>query len=491
MGQDASAAIIKDGQLVFAMEEERLIRNKHARSLMPSRSILEGLKFIKKNIRDVEFVAYYANYFHIEEDIKSYFKHTFGYAPKILFFDHHLCHAASAFFPSRYKESIIFTADYSGDGVSTTLSIGKSNQIKFIKKFKKPNSLGIFYSLFTQLLGFNFDNDEYKVMGLAPYGKNNFDLKKIISVEDNGEYLLNKSILNLNLKSRQSPLYNSKIFQLLGLEKPFDSNNINKKQKDLAASEEIILKLLKDIQRKTQIKKLCMAGGVSLNCEVVKKIADEKIFDEIFVQPASSDAGTSVGAAYLALIKKYNAKIEDIKSHVYLGNQFNNDEIQKILNKCNIKYKDINKNKNYDKFLESISKNNIAAKFREGFRPFAPTVINELAEKNFNFGTKIDNYKHMNINVQAKKRFKKNFPSCTHINSTSRIQVLKKNENNFYYDLLYQLHKDYEIDCLINTSFNLNEQPIVNTPQNALGCFYSSGIDHLLLGDFLISKDKN
>ena len=530
MGQDASAAIIYNGELVYAMEEERFSRHKHARSVMPTKSIFDGLKSIKKTIKDVEFVAYYANYSNFENDIKSYFKITFGYAPKIIFFDHHLCHAASAFFPSQYKNSIIFTADYSGDGVSTTLSLGRDKEIKFLKKFEKPNSLGMFYAGFTQVLGFSFDNDEYKVMGLAPYGKNNYDLSKIISVSDNGDYLLKKDLINTNLKSRQSPLFNEKIFKLLKINKYFNNNKINQDKKDLAFSvqlklEEIIIKLLKNTYQKTKIKNLCMAGGVSLNCAVVKKIADLKIFDNIFVQPASSDAGTALGAACLAYIKKYNKNIYKVKSHVYLGNKFNNDKIKKILTICNLKYKDISKNNTYDKLLEEISQNKIVSifrgrhefgpralgnrsiianprkknmksilnnkiKFREGFRPFAPVVTDKLSSKYFHLNTNIKNYKHMNINVSAKSATSKKFPSCVHVDDTSRVQIIEKKDNDFIYNLLSELEKKYEIDCLINTSFNLNEMPIVNTPQDALSSFYSSGIDYLLIGNFLISKDQ-
>lgn len=528
MGQDASAAFIEDGELVFAMEEERFTRNKHARTLMPTNSIKAGLKFLKKKINDVEYIAFYANYFQIEQDLKSYFKFTFGYSPKILFFDHHLSHAASAFYPSKFRKSLIFTADYSGNGVSTTLSIGNEKKIKFIKKFKKPNSLGIFYSLFTQLLGFNFDNDEYKVMGLAPYGKNNYDLSKIISVESNGNYLLNQKILNLNLKSRQSPLYNNELLRILNITEKFNSKKIIRKQKDLAFSvqhklEEIIVKLLVDAQKKTKIKKLCMAGGVSLNCAVVKKISDLKIFEEIFVQPASSDAGSAMGAACLALVKKFNRTLKKVKSHVYLGNKYNNSKIRYILEKCNIKYSDINKSKTYKFFLDQISNDKVVSvfrgrhefgpralgnrsifanpknknmksilnnkiKFREGFRPFAPVIMNTYAKTYFELKTKLNNYKHMNINVSAKKNAKIDFPSCVHVDGSSRLQVINKEDNLFLYNLLNQLHSKYDTNCLINTSFNLNEMPIVNTPQDALSCFYASGIDHLLIGDFLISK---
>ena len=526
-GQDASAAIIHNGKCVFAMEEERFIRIKHARGVMPTNSIKEGLKYINKTIKDVEYVSYYANYKNIEKDIEAYFKHHFNHSPKILFFDHHLCHAASTFFPSNFKKSLIFTADYSGDGISTTLSIGDNDNIKILKKYSKPNSLGIFYSIFTQVLGFNYDDDEYKVMGLAPYGDPSYDLSKIIKYDNSGDYSLNDKLINLNSKSRQSPLYNSNFLKYLNTSKILNSNKITKDHKDLAASvqftlEKIVINLLKDSFNKTQISNLCLAGGVSLNCAMVKKISDLKIFKNIFVQPASSDAGTALGSAILAC-KKKNFKIKKFSSHVYLGNNYKNSDIKKVLDTCNVSYDHINNNNNKDFLTESLHKNLIISifrgrhefgpralgnrsilanpklanmksilnnkiKFREGFRPFAPIVLDKIVDKYFEINSNINDYKHMTINVKAKEITNRKFPSCVHVDQTSRIQILKKQDNSFIYNILNNIKNEYEIDCLINTSFNVNKMPIVNTPQDALSCFFSSGIDLLLLGDYLIKK---
>ena len=421
-GQDAAATIIQDGKCVFAMEEERFIRTKHARGVMPTNSIREGLKYINKTIKDVEFVSYYANYKNIRKDLEAYFKYYFDHSPEILFFDHHLCHAASTFYPSNFKKSLIFTADYSGDGISTTLSVGDGENIKVIKKFSKPNSLGIFYSMFTQVLGFNYDDDEYKVMGLAPYGDPIYDLSKIIKSDNLGNYDLIKKFINLKSKSRQSPLFSQNLLKQLKLNKIFNSKNISRKQKDLAASvqftlENIVTNLLKDLFNKTKISNLCLAGGVSLNCAMIKKISDLKIFKNIFVQPASSDAGTSLGSAILAC-KIKNQKIKKFSSQAYLGNSFNNVEIKKVLDICNLSYEHISKNHNKEFIIEKLKSNSIFAifkgrhefgpralgnrsifanpkltnmksvlnnkiKFREGFRPFAPIILDKLADKYF------------------------------------------------------------------------------------------------------------
>ena len=516
-GQDAAATIIQNGKCVFAMEEERFVRTKHARGLMPTNAIIEGLKTINKTMKDVEFVSYYANYKNIKDDLKSYFKHYFNHSPEILFFDHHLCHAASAFYPSNFKKSLILTADYSGDGISTTISVGDEDNIKVLKKYSKPNSLGIFYSMFTQILGFNYDDDEYKVMGLAPYGEPRYNLSKIIKYDKLGDYDLNQKFINLGSKSRQNPLFNNKLLNELKIHKKFNSRNITQDQKDLAASvqftlEKIITNLVKDFFHKTKISNLCLAGGVALNCAMIKKISDLKIFKNIFVQPASSDAGTSLGSAILAHKTKKNYNIKKFFSHTYLGNSFKDSEIKKILNTCNINYEHINKDYNKEYIVEKLNKNSIFAifkgrhefgpralgnrsifanpklknmksilnnkiKFREGFRPFAPIIIDKLADNYFDLTSDSNDYKHMNINVGAKKITKEKFPSCVHVDSTSRVQIIKKEDNYFIYNLLKSLNEGHNIDCLINTSFNVNKMPIVNTPQDALSCFFSSGID--------------
>ncbi len=527
-GQDASVAIIQNGDLVFAMEEERFTRQKHSRGVMPTNAITKGLNFIQKSIRDVEYVAYYANYFKIKDDLNRYFKHNFGYSPKILFYDHHMCHAASAFFPSKFEKSLIFTADYSGDGVSTTVSIGKGKNIETVKRYKKPNSLGIFYSMFTQILGFEFDNDEYKVMGLAPYGKNKIDLNKFIQTDRSGDYKLNFRYLNLNNRSRQDTLYNNKFISELNLSSKYKHNNITQKQKDIAFSvqsklEEIIVNLIKNFQKKYKINNLCMAGGVSLNCAVVRKISQLNIFKNIFVQPASSDAGAALGAAILAYIEKFE-KFKKVKNHVYLGNQYNNNEIKYILKNCNIKHTKLNQNNLKNFISEKISKDfvfgifkgrheygpralgnrsilanpknknmksilNHKIKFREGFRPFAPIVMQENANKLFDLRLPPENYKHMTINVSSFKKTEKYFPSCVHVDGTSRVQILNKKDNVFIYEILSCLDRDFDINCLINTSFNLNKMPIVNTPQDALSCFFGSGLDYLVMEDYLIEKN--
>ena len=220
---------------------------------------------------------------------------------------------------------------------------------------------GYLYSIFTQLLGFNFDSDEYKIMGLAPYGSRPINLDKIILSDKNGNYSINKSIINKNYKSRQSPLYNEKIYKYLNIKKKFDSKKISNNQKNIAASvqkklEDIIIQLVQDIYRKTKIKKICFAGGVSLNCAALRKISNLNIFDDIFVQPASSDAGTSIGAAFLAYLDQFkNTKIQKPSSHVYLGNEFKNNYIKKILEVCNLNFENIYSRNKYNFLLDEIA----------------------------------------------------------------------------------------------------------------------------------------
>lgn len=522
-GQDASAVLINNGKLIFAMEEERLTRVKHAPGVMPILAIKEALAFAKKKITDVDKIALYADYPEQKKNIKNFFNFNFGYCPDLVCFEHHLCHAASAYYPSGFDESIIITADFSGNGISTAIYEGRNGKIKNIKKFPKPNSLGIFYSLITQSLGFNFDNDEYKVMGLASYGKPNIKLDKLITFS-NLNYKLNNKYLDLLNVNRQLPLYNNNLLRLLNLKKRYNPNEYNKNKLNIAATAQdilnkIVLNLVADSYKETKIKKICFAGGVFLNCQTIMKVSKLEFIENIFVQPASSDAGAALGAAILASNK--NKKYQ-CAGNLYLGNNFTNRKILKVLKNANAKYVKINK-KSLSQLMIEISKNKIFAifkgrhefgpralgnrsimaspknknmknilnmkiKFREAFRPFAP-IIREIDSKEFfHIDLPYKVYNSMNVNVTAKAITKKKYPSVVHVDGTSRVQIIRKTDNKFLYELLTQLKEKNNIDCLINTSFNLDKMPIVNTPVDALSVFFAVGIDYLILGDFIVLK---
>lgn len=527
--QNSAACLIINGKLEFAQEEERINRIKNSRGLMPTNAIKEALNFKKLKINNIDFIAYSSKNLKLINKIKSYFDFTFGYCPKIIPIEHHTCHAYSTFYPSGFAKANILTADFSGDGVSTTINLGDKNGIKRIKEFKKPNSLGIFYGLITQAIGFDLDNDEYKVMGLASFGNPKYNFDKILKIDKDG-YKLNRKIINsqelndsnsLNL-SRQEPFYSNYLLKHLGIKKRI-LNNINKKKIDLAASAQYQLNLAAEslfrwTYKKTKINNFCLAGGVALNCTMNKHLSNLDFVNNFYVQPASSDAGNALGAA-IYVAKKLREKLI-FRDNVYLGNSFKNSQIKKILKNNNL-YKSVKK---FDKKLiakllanskvvaifqgshefgpralgnRSILANpknrnmknilNQKIKYRENFRPFAPVVLKQHASKYFKIKKGID-YSSMTVTCDVKKDVKRVLPSCVHFDNTSRVQVLEYSKNKKIGDILIEFGKLTGDPVLINTSFNLNKEPNVNTIENAISTFFSSGIDYLILENYILGK---
>ncbi len=525
-----AACLVINGKLEFAQEEERFNRIKNSGGLMPTYAIKQALKFKKIDIRDVDYVAFHSNYPKLINKIESYFVFNFGYSPKIKFVDHHSSHAYSAYYPSGFKKANILTLDYSGNGISTTISLGIENKIKRFKEIKKPNSLGIFYGLITQILGFEIDNDEYKVMGLASYGKPKYNLNNILNV-DKDIFRLNNKILNIAeldkkkslMLTRQEPFYSDYLLKQLKLKRRLEKNIHSKKKKDLASSAQNQLNLaaenlFKYAYKKNKVNNFCLAGGVALNCTMNNHLSQLDFVKKLFIQPASSDAGCSIGAAFF-VANKLREKII-IKNKVYLGNQFNNSQIKQILKNNNI----LKFAKKYDcKFIaKKLAESKIVAvfqgrhefgpralgnrsilanpqnvnmkrilnkkiKYREGFRPFAPIVLKNNSNKYFNLKQGVD-YSSMTVTCEAKKNVKKIFPSCIHYDNTARVQILEKNKNKKIEKILETFGKITGHPVLINTSFNLNKQPNVNTPEEAISTFYASGIDYLVLQDYILCK---
>ena len=528
--ENPAATLIINGDVVFAQEEERFNRIKHSRGLIPTFAIQECLKYKNINIKEIDYIAFASNLPQLRNKISDYFNFNFGYCPKIVFIDHHLCHAASAFYPSGFKETIILTADYSGNGVSTTISIGKNNQINRIKEFKKPNSLGIFYSLITQVLGFEIDNDEYKLMGLASYGKPKYNLDKILEV-GKGYYKLNQKIISKNEfkyskdLTRQEPFYSKELLKILKIKKRLKKKDFTNKI-DIAASaqkklNDAAISLIKWAYEKTKISNLCIAGGVGLNCTMNKKISELSFIKNLYVQPASSDAGNSLGAALITSLK-FDKRIK-VKEHVYLGNQYNNKHIAKVLKNNGLYNKTIKLNEKFvaKKLCQSkifavfqgrqefgpralgnrsilanpMNKNmknilNAKIKYREEFRPFAPIVMKKASTKYFKIKKGVD-YRHMTVTCDAKPGISQLIPSCVHVDNTARVQLLEKGKNKLIENILNEFGKLSKNPVLINTSFNLNRQPNVNTPEDAISTFYASGIDYLIIGDRILLKNND
>ena len=525
--QDSAAVIMKNGKLLFAQEEERFTRLKHSASSLPLQSIKKGLEYCNLTIFDIDVVAYFAEYYNFRDRLKSFFLHHFNYCPKIVFKNHHLCHAASAFYSSGFKESCILTSDFSGDGISTGLYYSKNNKIKTHKLFKKPQSLGIFYSIITQILGFRRDSDEYKVMGMSSYGKPTLDLSWLIK-QTSGGYSLNESYLKkLNLTgtklpSKQEPIYNKKILKKINFN-PSTIKVYNKYHYDFASSaqktlNEISVNLCKILKKKFNSQNLCIAGGVGLNCVMNQAILKDKIFKNIFVQPASSDSGTALGAAYL-VSNDYGYKFNKL-DNVYLGNSYSNYSIKYSLKNSSAKFKEvkypekvaaklISENKIVGWFqgrheygpralgsrsilANPMNKNmkdiiNKKVKFREQFRPFAPSCLEEDA-KNFFILDEQKSFPFMTFTVDVKREKKSLIPSVVHVDGTARLQTVSKKQNNIYYKLISEFKKRTKVPIVINTSFNVNGEPIVNTPEQAIAAYFSTGMDALLIGNFYLDK---
>lgn len=527
--QDVSAVLIKDGKVIVAIEEERLSRIKFSAGKLPYLSIVEVLKIAKITIQDIDVVAFHGSTWlpDFTPKLKQYFEQHFGYAPTIKLYHHHDCHVASAFYASGFDEALIFSYDGSGDGISFQVSIGKDNKTTTIYRAERPNSLGIFYSLITQYCGFTKDSDEYKLMGLSSYGNRNaFDFSFLIDVQ-NGELKLNEAYLIKILTNQPSAhkdemLFNEKFEEKLDKKRRLPKTNFNDFYKDIAASaqqhfENCLLKLVEFYCKETQLTKVCLSGGAALNCVANQKIMNANFVDNIYIQPASSDAGISLGAAWLASIDNNTKPIST--ENTYLGNYYTNEEIEFILKSCKINYKKIEnpsivaakliaENKVIGWFQDkmefgpralgnrSILANscnpdiqkivNEKIKLRESFRPFCPSVLEEDVEKYFIGKQKKSPY--MTITYAVNEYAQKHIKGVLHVDDTARIQTVNISQNERFYLLLSELKKLTGHGVVLNTSFNLSHEPIVCTPRDALATFFSSGLDALIIGDFFIEK---
>ncbi len=583
---DSAACIIKDGKIIAAAQEERFTRKKHDSSY-PKNAINFVLQFANLSLSEVDQIVFYEKPFlKFERLLETYV----AFAPRgfasfsqampiwikeklfqknlllnklkehdnryisdknIFFSDHHLSHAASAFFPSPFEEAIILTADGVGEWATTTLSIGEGNKLEIIKEIHFPHSIGLLYSAFTYYIGFKVNSGEYKLMGLAPYGNPIYEnkIKKLIDIKDDGSFRLNQKYFNY---ATGLTMTNSKFHNLFG-QNPRNSNNekLTQFHMDIASSvqkvtEEIMLKLLKAIKKEYDFKNLCLAGGVALNCVANGKILQEKIFDKIWIQPAAGDAGGSIGAAlalwYIEQGNRRKINQDDDMNGSYLGNEFSNNQIEKELMSLGadyeiVDYKDlINKTSDYlsqekiigwfqgrmefgpralgcrsilgDPRSNKMQKNlNLKIKYRESFRPFAPSILKEDLSKWFDLSVEspymllvanINIDKKIEMTQKQKKLFgidklnikRSEVPAVTHVDYSSRIQTVDKKTNKYFYDLISKFKEKTGCPIIVNTSFNVRGEPIVNTPTNAFNCFMETELDYLIIGNFILDKNK-
>ena len=582
---DSAACIVQDGEIIAAAQEERFTRKKHDPNY-PKNAINFVLNYSNLKLSEVDQIVFFEKPFlKFERLLETYV----AFAPKgfvsfskamplwikeklfqknllfnklkehdenfksdenIYFSDHHLSHAASAFFPSPFEEAVVLTADGVGEWATTTVAVGKGNDLEVKKEIQFPHSLGLLYSAFTYYTGFKVNSGEYKLMGLAPYGSPIYQdkIKKLIDVKDDGTFRLNQKYFNY---ATGLTMTNDKFHKLFGQE-PRDpkKDQITQFHMDIASSiqhvtEEIMIKLAKGIRNEYGIKNLCLAGGVALNCVANGKILKEKIFDNVWIQPAAGDAGGSLGAA-LALwhieqgnIRKIN-KNDSMKGS-YLGCEFNQQQIEKELNSLGANFQTFEYESLIEKTAEFLAnekaigwfqgrmefgpralgarsilgdprsdkmqKNlNLKVKYRESFRPFAPSILREDLSKWFDLDvdspymllvSDINAEKKIEMTEQQKQLFgidklnikRSEIPAVTHVDYSARIQTVTKNTNKSYFDLITKFKEKTGCPVIVNTSFNVRGEPIVNTPTDAFNCFMGTELDYLVIGNCILNKN--
>jgi len=471
---------------------------------------------------------------------------------KLLFSEHHLSHAASAFYPSPFESAAILTLDGVGEWTTTSFGVGIGNKLNLIKEIHFPHSLGLLYSAFTYYLGFKVNSGEYKVMGLAPYGNPKYVKlikEKLIRVADDGSFQLDMSYFNFGVGLTMTNKNFNKIFEGLPRE---PETKISQKHMDIAASiqevtAEIVVKLAKNIANTTGEKNLCLAGGVALNCVVNGILLREKIFDRIWVQPAAGDAGGALGAAlciwyqYYSKERIFSGDLDDMKGS-YLGPDFSDEEIKKTLDNCNAKYIRLSTEELILRVAESLSKQkavgwmqgrmefgpralgarsiladprsfemqsqlNLKVKYRESFRPFAPSIIEDDLGEWFDmqdvspymlFVSKILENRcyeltpdQESLNGFDKLKFPlSSVPAITHVDYTARVQTVHEYTNPLYYALIQKFKEITGCPILVNTSFNVRGEPIVCSPDDAFKCFMNTEMDLLAIGNYLLLKDE-
>ncbi len=583
---DSAAALLRNGEIIAAAQEERFSRKKHD-ARYPYNAVKYVLEEGNINLNEVDHIVFFEKPFlKFERLLETYmafaprgFKsfslsmpiwlreklfqkkflfenlkqhdEKFKDINKIKFSEHHYSHAASAFYPSPFKESVILTLDGVGEWATTTVAIGKDNKLKMLKEIHFPHSLGLLYSAFTYYTGFKVNSGEYKVMGLAPYGKPKYKdliINELIDLKNDGSFKLNMKYFNY---ATGLTMTNSKFSNLFG-------HPVRDPKKDLltdfhmdiaasiqAVTEEVILRLTKDISKEYKIKNLCLAGGVALNCVANGKILNEKHFENIWIQPAAGDAGGSLGAAlayWHQELKKPRTDFKDKMKGAYLGPKYSNDLIKKKLDILKAKYtkkstdetsslvaKELSNNKTVGWFQgrmefgpralggrsiladprsEKMQKElNLKVKFRESFRPFAPSVLREDVSNWFEIDydspymllvAEVKKDIQVSMSEKDKKLFgieklnvkRSSIPAVTHVDYSARIQTVHKDTNHKYYNLINEFKKITNCPVIVNTSFNVRGEPIVCSIEDAFNCFMGTNLDLLVIEDFILFKDE-
>ena len=587
---DSAAALIINGKIISAAQEERFSRKKH-----DARYPFNAVEFVLNNsslkLNQIDHIVFFEKPFlKFERLLETYLAFSpkgftsfsmsmpiwlreklfqkkflfeklkqhddnFNDPGRIYFSEHHYSHAASAFYPSPFKDAVILTLDGVGEWATTTVAIGNNNNIEMLKEIHFPHSIGLLYSAFTYYIGFKVNSGEYKVMGLAPYGESkykNIILKELVDLKEDGSFRLNMKYFNY---ATGLTMTNENFSSLFGqkVRNP-EKELLTQFHMDVAASiqaviEEIIIKLTTSLSKENKSKNLCMAGGVALNCVANGKIIKNNLFENIWIQPAAGDAGVSLGAALAFWYKELGKKRfleagEDQMRGSYLGPSFDDHQIEKTLKSLNGKYTKLDEENLISTIADQIKngkvvgwfqgsmefgpralgarsiiadprsekmqkKLNLKVKFRESFRPFAPSILREDLNDWFDLNQDspymllvADVQKKIQIPISEKdqKLFgidklnvkSSTIPAVTHIDYSSRIQTVHEKTNPKYYKLLKKFKEITNCPVLVNTSFNIRGEPIVCTVEDAFRCFMGTNLDILVCGNFILNKsDQN
>jgi len=484
--------------------------------------------------------------------IRDIIKKELGYRGKVLFPEHHESHAASAFYPSPFSEAAILTVDAVGEWATTSYGIGKDNDINITSELRFPHSLGLLYSAFTYYTGFKVNSSEYKVMGLAPYGEPEYVdliLRELVDLKEDGSFKLNMKYFNY---CTGLTMTNNRFNKLFGGPPRKSESKITQREMDLARSiqvvtEEIVFRMVNHVYKETGKKNLCLAGGVALNCVSNGRLLREGPFENLWIQPAAGDAGGALGVALLIWYKYLgnNRKLDEVRvsqKTSYLGNCYTDKEIEDFLKKDEIPFEKLSTGEIPPRIAELIAGENVIGwfegrmefgprslgsrsiigdprskemqsvmnlkiKYRESFRPFAPTVLREHVSDYFDIDCESP-YMLLVANIKDEKRVKmsdeeeklfgleklkvarSDVPAITHVDYSARIQTVTKDDNPLFYGVIEEFYKKTGCPMIVNTSFNVRGEPIVCRPEEAYKCFMRTGMDYLIIGSYLLDKKK-
>ena len=585
---DSAACLVKDGDIIAAAQEERFTRKKHD-SRFPTYAIQYCLKEAGIAATEIDNVVFYEKPFvkferlletylafapkgflsfvkampiwikdklfqksTIVKELQSSLDENVHWHERLLFSEHHLSHAASAYYPSPFKRAAVLTLDGVGEWTTTSLAIGNGSDLKVVKEIHFPHSLGLLYSAFTYYTGFKVNSGEYKVMGLAPYGKPRYaDLirEKLLTVAKDGSFQLDMSYFDY---ATGLTMTNKKFDTLFGGPPRTSEKELTQREMDLAASvqkvtEDIVLELARGIAKETGERNLCLAGGVALNCVANGILLREKIFDNIWIQPAAGDAGGALGAALATWYLHYNKecsipKERDAMKGAFLGPEFSDAEIEAKLAACGAIFRKCSEDEMIEEVASALADEkvvgwmqgrmefgpralggrsiiadprsplmqkqlNLKVKYRESFRPFAPSVLREDVGEWFEHDTDSP-YMLLVANVHKDKRClmteeeealfgidklnvpRSTVPAITHVDYSARIQTVHSDTNPRYYSVISKFKEKTGCPLVVNTSFNVRGEPIICTPGDAFNCFMGTEMDVLAIGNFVLYKDQ-